>query len=400
MPSRSLKKRKRRSQFKSRRNAQSRNRTRRYKRRRPNTSITYGNAKRAMTYRRKRFGTPYSRYFKQAVRKVVDGNNTMTFREVASGASLSGINQHNYVEWSILDRDAVQDALQQNRQLVPDVATGEAKIRPAAYGYGLQAGQELSADNTLAVKWKVLRTLFSVKFRNNSTGPAECTFYQIRPKKDHAVTTSPITEITNGLVSTGLDAATINDIRYTPYDSSLFNQYFTVYKKVVKTLQPGDEHTVTFSGGSFTYDTDLAKYHTTTYNQKKFQKWLLVKHKGVIGTDEVTNEVGRCESALSWEFNTSIKYSATGDQEFHRHTNGEYLPTLQNAPVCAHKPAPSIQFPTSKADYDQNNANMPIPITNPLGLASTNAADSKLTSVNTKLSTSNVLLNQIKNNTA
>lgn len=153
-----------------------------------------------------------------------------------------------------------------------------------------------------------------ITIRNNYQLPVDVSLYACVPKVDTSIT--PNTAFTNGLADIGNPTSTC-PLLY-PTDSEQFNDLWKIDKSKKKSLKPGEQISLAWSGKSFQYDPSFVDSHALSY-QKKYSS--LVWHftnSGVLAHDSSFDEQGLAQSGIDVIVDTTfiVKYAAGADIKY------------------------------------------------------------------------------------
>jgi len=299
-----------------------------YKRKYPRRK--YGYKKRS--YKRRRsvrpvFSKRQRSYLSSALRKNGDQDNVQIYRTLGSGTITSNTNEKNYEEFDFLSRQGIDDALRTYHEAT-QTGTG---LTSMLLGSTVHAG---GADNK-NLRTRILSAYYEMKLRNNCTTPAELIIYHLGVKRRMGAADSPISEIEDGLSNSGAGTGSINDLRFSPYDSPTFLRYFKVLRTKKVHLKVGQEYKFTMQRRApFTYNANDSVNHLASNFDPNFTQWCLIDARGCLGHSTPTNIVGVSPSSVDYTIMRQIKFANHSSKIKQRYlTSGDYLQALPTNPV-------------------------------------------------------------------
>ena len=285
-------------------------------------------------------------YLQAALRNAGDQDNVQVYRTLQSGEINSKVNQKLYTEYSFLDRAYIDLALN----------TYNTPGQPLSGNTQMVLGSTKSLTGTdKNIKTKILSGYFEMKLRNNSTVPVKIRFYHLGVHRRMPQTDGPISEISQGLENSGAGTGTINDLRYSPYDSPQFLRYFKILKVKKISLKVGQEYTYRMRRVKpFIYSPADSINHVASHSDPLYTQWLLIDQEGCIARSNFDSTVGVSEATVDYTIMRQIKFCNVPGKGKSRYLVGaEYLPALGAVPVHRQVATEIAQFTTTIPSLEQ-----------------------------------------------
>lgn len=214
-----------------------------------------------------------------------------------------------------------------------DLQTGMANLRY----FDAATNALVTADPSGATYQQFIQVkdvVFKIKVRNNYQVPCELRVYGCRPKSDTSISTS--TYFTDGMTDQ-LNPSANSTLIY-PTDSNILKAMWSIKKSCNKTLQPGQETSLTVSIPDFEYDPSLFDTHTTTFMPRYNGFNWLIRLQGVLGHDSIASQYGTLEAGVDCEITAKYVFHYDAGKDLDDITINDLSDSFTNGGVVSSKP--------------------------------------------------------------
>lgn len=166
-----------------------------------------------------------------------------------------------------------------------------------------------AATGTYSKEFFIDKVSTTLTVRNNYNISTDVKIYACVPKEDTSI--DPVTAFSNGMADQGNPTITEPELYLT--DSDQFNRLWKIEKVISKRMHPGQEMSLTMSGGKFGYDPSLVDSHNLTYQKQYKGSSFVIRVQGTLGHDStVTTERGLMKASVDYIVRRKvvIKYDA------------------------------------------------------------------------------------------